>query len=123
MNKESQPRQGLNTCGANEIYFFDTFEILDKELCNVGNKEIGNHILPQKFIYPLLTGKNFKEKQIKTPNKWVLLPHYNNGKPFEYAFLKEHPLLHDFFLQFKDALQQRKGTLINVPIQKGAWWA
>ena len=68
LRKSAKPRQGINTCGANRIFFFNSCEDVDENTCRL-NKTI---LLPKQFIYPLLVADNFK-KASTSPKKWVLL--------------------------------------------------
>ncbi|MEM5871725.1 MAG: SAM-dependent DNA methyltransferase, partial [Candidatus Aenigmatarchaeota archaeon] len=73
IKKESSPRQGINTCRANDIFFFDDLTEVNEYLVSVSNKSRNKVILPKKFIFPLITSKEFKG-EITKPSKWVLLP-------------------------------------------------
>ncbi|GAB4245438.1 MAG: hypothetical protein Kow0027_05820 [Saprospiraceae bacterium] len=118
INKESTPRQGVNTCGANNILFFKSYEQIDDSRCLVDNKIV----LPSKYVYPLLTARNFKE--INCPaQKWVLLPYAQNGKPLEERQVKSEPELYRYLLTHQAHLTSRKGSLIGAWIKKGYWWA
>lgn len=115
--KSSQPRQGLNTCGANSIFFFTEVEDFNKDLVRV-NKRFE---LPKKYVHPLITSKNFKGE--KVPTKWVLIPHNSNGKPLDYQQIKTEPQLNNYLLENKTVLQSRKGSIIGSWIKRGYWWA
>ena len=118
INKESTPRQGINTCGANFIFFFNKYEQIDRETCLVDDRSE----LPSKYVYPLLTSANFKEKKF-TPYKWVLLPYSKNGRPLELHQVKSDPLLWSYLKANQDHLKKRKGSLIGTWLKKGYWWA
>ncbi len=111
------PRQGVNTGGANDIFFFQSCESFDKENYILNEKII----LPKKFIYPLITSKNF-QKQAK-PTKWVLLPYKKKGKPLDWAEIEKYPHLQNYLWQHKITLENRKGTMLNAVMKKGYWWA
>jgi len=98
------PRQGINTCGANEIFQFN-------ELPKYLNKN---------YIYPLVTTKLLRG-EIKKPEKYILLPYHKNGKPLSFKELEDEGLL-EYFSKYKNKLQNRKGVLINSQINKGIWW-
>ncbi len=118
LQKDSAPRQGINTCGANTVFFFtDCREAGDNHyLLN------NTHVLPKKYIFPLLTGSNFKTSQQAC--KWVLLPYdMQTGKPLNWSEIAQEETLSEYFLKHRSALQNRKGTLINTWIKKGIWWA
>jgi len=121
--KTAQPRQGVNTCGANDVYFFTEYRKLDDKYCIVGNKKQQGIILPLNYIYPLLTAKNFKSECEFIPEKWALLPYAKNGKPLEIDELKKEEKLWEYLNENKEILQQRKGTLLGAQIKKGYWWA
>ncbi|MCZ2132687.1 MAG: SAM-dependent DNA methyltransferase [Bacteroidetes bacterium] len=122
IKKESSPRQGINTCGANDVYFFDDLIEVNEDMVGVSNKSKNNIILPKKFIFPLITSKEFKEK-LPTPSKWVLLPYNSNGKPLEWQQIQQFPKLGSYLESNKEILQGRKGVLLNVMLNRGHWWA
>lgn len=118
ISKESAPRQGINTCGANSIFFFNSFEQHDELTCTVN----GNIELPVKYVHPLLTSKNFKESQ-HIAHKWVLLPYSINGRPLELSKLMNESKLLDYLKVNEHQLKSRKGSLIGSWLKKGYWWA
>lgn len=122
IKKESSPRQGINTCGANDIYFFDTLTPVNDDLVCVSNKNKSNIILPKKFVLPLITSKEFKTTTI-TPSKWVLLPYNNNGKPLEWKQIQMFPELSTYLETNRDSLQGRKGVMLHALLSRGHWWA
>lgn len=117
LNKRNQPRQGLNTCGANKVFFFNECSQLDEEtyLLNDAIK------LPSAFVYPLLTAPNFRKE--KAPKAWVLLPYSREGRPLTAKEISLWPQLDKYLMNFSDKLGSRKGTLIKNWINKGVWWA
>ena len=116
--KESRARQGVNTCGANTIFFFGNYQDIDEKLCMLNNKTI----LPKKFIYPLLVSHNFKLKTIKA-TKWVLLPYNKQGKPLDQYQMLQEDMLYSYLTKFKRILENRKGVILNSYIKKDLWWA
>lgn len=118
INKESTPRQGINTCGANSILFFKSYEKIDDSRCLVDNKVV----LPSKYVYPLLTAKNFRESNYPA-QKWVLLPYATTGKPLEENQIKSEPELWEYLLTHQEHLASRKGSLIGAWFKRGYWWA
>ncbi len=115
--KSSQPRQGLNTCGANSIFFFKQVDELNETLVMVNNE----YELPSKYVHPLITSSNFKGG--RTAVKWVLIPHNTNGKPLEPHQIKAEPELNGYLLGNEHALRSRKGSIIGSWIRRGYWWA
>ena len=115
---QQKPRQGLNPCGAIKVFVFDKCENIDKINCKINNADI----VPQKYIYPLITGSNFKNTT--DPQKWVLLP-YNNktGKPLSSTEIEDEPLLKAYLVKHRTVLENRKGTMIQAHIKRGIWWA
>jgi hypothetical protein len=114
----TKPRQGINPCGAIDIFVFKHYEAIDRDTCKVN----GAYLLPKKYVYPLITAKNFGDD--KNPSKWVLLP-YNEktGKPLSRTELESDTLLFTYVSLFQDVLSNRKGTLIQAYIKRGIWWA
>lgn len=107
IKKESSPRQGINTCGANDVYFFDELIEVNEDLVSVSNKSRVKMILPKKFIFPLITSKEFKG-ELSNPSKWVLLPYNKSGKPLEWKQIQQFPELSLYLESNKDILQGRK---------------
>lgn len=122
LKKESSPRQGINTCGANDVYFFDVLNQVNEDLVRVSNKNKDNIVLPKKFVFPLITSKEFKSKTT-SPSKWVLLPYNSNGKPLEWKQIQLFPELEHYLEANKKVLQGRKGVMLNALIKRGQWWA
>jgi len=119
--KECQPRQGINTCGANDIFFFDKFEILDNHKVRLINKRNIELTIDKKYVYPLTVASTLKTDKPK-PEKLVLIPHFENGKPLDFNTLYHEKELYSYLLRYKYELSNRKGVLINSWINKGFWW-
>ncbi|MBI2968961.1 MAG: SAM-dependent DNA methyltransferase [Bacteroidetes bacterium] len=120
IGKKSMPRQGINTCGANETFFFDYYETMDEyHCCLTPSRTV---ILPEKYVYPLLTAKNFKEDN-PVPGKWVVLPYNTNGRPLTVSQLVKEEKLMAFLMMHKNHLLTRKGIMINTWIKRDIWWA
>ena len=101
------PRQGVNTCGGNNVFVFD-----DKPA----------H-LPEAFLYPLAT-KELWRRQVSSPHKWILLPyHQQTGKPLTRGQIEQHTYLEEYLQNAKEVLQSRRGTLLRSVISRGYWWA
>lgn len=118
LKKKSTPRQGINTSGANRIFFFHSYEEVDAETCRL-NKSI---LLPKQFVFPLLVSANFKNASL-LPQKWVLLPYTKNGKPLNLSGIKKHTLLFDYLQSHQAFLSDRKGKMIETWTERGYWWA
>lgn len=119
--KESFPRQGINTCGANELFFFNSVEEEEKGVWRVSNSTLTCH-LPSAYLYPLLTSESFRE-HTPIPHKWVFLPYREDGHPLSPQHVEEDPLLKQFLGQHEERLRARKGVLIQQRIRKGCFWA
>lgn len=122
LKKESSPRQGVNTCGANDVYFFNKYEVINEELVNVSNKSKEDIILPEEFVFPLITSKEFITEESR-PSKWVLLPYHFNGKPLEWNQIQKYPELRLYLEASKEILRSRKGVMLSAMLSRGYWWA
>ncbi|MDG1332740.1 MAG: hypothetical protein P8P74_10440 [Crocinitomicaceae bacterium] len=118
LNKDSKPRQGINTSGANRIFFFSSYEEIDEHNCLL-NDEI---LLPKIFVFPLLIADNFKPNNGHA-RRWVLLPYSLDGKPLELEVIQSHALLWNYLELNKSALSNRKGQMIQTWRERGYWWA
>lgn len=121
LERRNQPRQGLNTGGANKIYFFtqgrysrDTFHGINGEGEAVA--------LPAELVYPLLTKKQFAGH--RAPEKWVFLPHNpSSGKPLTPEELPAWPRALAYLTEKRELLINRRGTLMGSLIKRGLWGA
>ncbi len=120
--KNCQPRQGINTCGANDIFFFHSFKLVAEDKVELKNKLGDKIVINTKHIFPLTVSSTLTAKKPK-PEKVILIPHFENGKPLALSTLKEEESLYNYLCRYKTQLQKRKGVLINTWINKGFWWA
>lgn len=106
LTPEQKPRQGVNTCGANNIFIFD-------------HKPA--HI-PHEFLFPLATKELWRESTV-SPQRWILLPYYREtGKPLTWEQIQEFDTLSSYLLEYRDTLQNRKGTMLRSSMNRGNWW-
>jgi len=117
---DSLPRQGINTCGANDLFFFDSVEKEKEGVWRVSNSTC-SCLLPSAYVFPLLTSESFHAKE-PIPRKWVFLPYRHDGRPLSPKQIEEDPYLSQFMLRHKDRLEARKGVLIQQWIRKGYFW-
>lgn len=122
LKKESTPRQGVNTCGANDVFFFEECISEDEKHFRLTSKEGVVSILPKKYVFPLVVSKDFKEDGTQ-PSKWVLLPYHPNGKALNWSDVEREPALRTYLLLHRTALENRKGTMLNANMKRGFWWA
>lgn len=122
VNSSSLPRQGINTSGANALFFFEHCEEQIDGICLLSNAQQKNIKLPTRYIYPLISAANFKQNP-PVPERWVFLPYTKDGRPLSNAEKEADPLLKAYLDQHEAQLRARKGVLIQSAIQKGAWWA
>jgi len=117
LERRSLPRQGVNTGGANSVFFFEDFEVVDEGLCRAGGVP-----LPRSYVHPLITGSQFRDPWAPA-HKWVLLPCDDSGKPLSPAALGRVPLLRNYLETHRQALLARKGALLQAWRNRGIWWA
>lgn len=118
LKKSSKPRQGINTSGANRIFFFDSYEDISSETCLLNDQ----FLLPKIFVFPLLVSENFRNTQ-DVAKKWVLLPYSENGRPLELDIIRSHKLLWEYLKLNQATLKKRKGKMIQTWRERGYWWA
>lgn len=115
----ARPRQGLNTSGCNDVFFFTSCTNVEDDHVCLG----GTLIAPKKWVYPLMVGKNFREEDM-TQQKWVLLLHHpKTGKPLSEDDVRHCDTVWSYLKQHEETLRHRKGVMIQSMIQKGFWWA
>ena len=107
LTPEQKPRQGVNTCGANSVFIFDSKPA---------------H-LPDEYLYPLATKEVWREGNGQA-HKWILLPYDSKtGRPLTWSDIEAIDGLRDYLTNAKCLLESRKGTLIRSAISKGIWWS
>ena len=116
LHELQRARQGINTCGRNALFFFNELEF-DGE-----HGIIDGHLIPKKYIHPLLCSANFKDSVVR-PLKWVLLPYNSAGKVLNPSEIDQEKGLWNYLNSIKESLITRKGTMINSHIDRGNWWA
>ena len=122
------PRQGVNACGASGSFIIEHVEDAGPETVEARAKNGFVGILPRRFVYPLLTGENFKHTRTHEgdpgkPRRWIFLPYSESGTALNEEELKDYPGALEWLNRHKQSLLLRKGTLINRRISKGLWWA
>ncbi len=107
VREDQKPRQGINTCGANDVFIFDDVPA----------------DVPQEFLFPLITKECFREDE-PSPRKHILLPYdKQTGRPLDETHLRSVPTLAAYFAMWKTQLLARKGTMLNTWMKRGIWWA
>jgi hypothetical protein len=107
VRENQQPRQGVNTCGANDVFIFGELPVE----------------LPEDYLFPLITKECFREDE-PSPRKHVLLPYdQQTGRPLDEATMRSIPPLATYFSTRKGRLLARKGTMLNAWMKRGIWWA
>lgn len=122
VSKESCPRQGINTGGANALFIFDRCEQLEEGFVRMSNKQQSEVILPADFVYPLITAREFREATTDA-NRWVLLPYSPAGRPLSREQIAEQPRLQVYLSAHEAQLRKRKGVLLGSQLRRGHWWA
>ena len=115
-----KPRQGINTCGANEVFVFTRES--DGRFRN-GHGEVVE--LESELMYPLMHVELFKLKVRKVAeSKWILVPHdAGDGRPLDAAALASFPRSRAWLAANRHKLTNRKGTMIRERIARGVWWS
>jgi type II restriction/modification system DNA methylase subunit YeeA len=107
----------------NQVYFI---EIKDKtpdgKLVIINPPEPGTKkkvkqieaIVEPDFVYPLLRGRDVKKWYVDFKERYVILPHYEDGKPIPLGTMKiKYPLTWQYFYQFFDDLINRSGGFLK----------
>jgi hypothetical protein len=105
------PRQGINSCGANQVFF------LQKPNWQ------SPYLFPLYDQQPQLEDQTARDRdKVQHPGRWVVLPHdEQKGKPLPKELIDG--ALWEYLREYRVKLQERKGVLIQSLIKKGYWWA
>lgn len=120
--RESAPRQGVNTSGANDLFFFDAAEPAGGGLLRVSNAAGNEAVLPAGFLRPCLQAVNFAEDEPR-PKRWVFLPYGEDGKPLSPEEVERNASLAAYLGRHRERLSARKGVLVGSWIRRGYYWA
>lgn len=105
LTPSQRPRQGVNTCGSNSVFIFESRP----------------PFIPDEYLYPLVGRPGNGQNTL--PQRHIFIPHSRDGKPLHEKELRNHSQLWEYLLFHKEALSNRKGVLIQNWIGKGYWWA
>lgn len=118
-----RPRQGVNPCGATEVFVFDRSERLDDEHVVVGNRAIDRAILPRRYVVPVVTPSTLAEP-VHTPRRWMLVPHDpESGRPLPAELVAAEPALARYLALHEARLRARRGPVLRRFVDAGRWWA
>ncbi len=122
LHANQKPRQGVNTCGANEVFIFEQAEeagVHDLRLTNALGQVV---TLPKALVFPLITRHTFRGR--KEPDRWILVPYdRSTGRPLTDQQLREYGSAKEYLEKHRQKLISRKGVLIGSQIAKGAFWS
>jgi hypothetical protein len=111
-----KPRQGVNTCGANDVLIFERTG--DRFRNGLGEE----WDLEAELLFPLMNAASFG-RPLRTQQRWILLPHgARTGRPLAWRDIAKRERVAAYLSQHQDTLTRRKGTLINAHIGRGSWW-
>jgi hypothetical protein len=112
-----KPRQGINTCGANDIFLFE------RNGSKLRNGLGDEWDLEEELLFPLMNGGNFG-RPLKGAQRLILVPHdVRTGRPLAWDAIVRYGAAAGYLTRHRAALERRKGTLINAHIGRGFWWS
>ena len=131
ISPESRPRQGVNTCGANDLFMF---------------RSHGKPDIEPGLLYPLIDTPLFRGWEVSDsigelgspgddpqhpgqaeetpPHRWILLTYDPaTGRPLSQECLsREYPRAWEYLWAHRERLKGRRGTVMGSMIQRGVWW-
>lgn len=120
INSCSVPRQGINTCGANDVFFFAA-QVQNGD--SDGSPDSKPPGVPDRFFYPLITKENFRSIEPEKVYRKVLLPYEKSGRIIQPAELQKYKSLYSYLLIHRERLEHRKGRIICSQIKLSHWYA
>jgi hypothetical protein len=117
-----KPRQGINTCGANDVFIFERAEDVgphDRRLTNRSGETV---TLPKALTFPLVTRHTFRGRV--EPDRWIFVPYDSaTGRPLNTLQLTQYQSARIYLERHRETLASRKGVLIRSQISKGLFWS
>jgi hypothetical protein len=139
-----KPRQGVNTCGANNVFIFE------RDGGRLRNGLGEEWELEEELLFPLMNADNFGGPLVRSADvppalaathlgkegwtgrrrpglasrqRFILLPHdTRTGRPLAWDTIAKYGCTAVYLAAHRDTLMRRKGTLINSLIGRGFWW-
>jgi hypothetical protein len=122
LHVSQKPRQGINTCGANDIFIFERAEDVSLHERRLTNSFGETVILPKALTFPLVTRHTLRGQA--APEKWILVPYDSaTGRPLSHHQLQKYESARDYLEKHREKLIARKGVLIGSQISKGYFWS
>ena len=114
-----QPRQGINTCGANEVFFLDRAVSQADGTTRIRTTGGFEALVPSMYVFPVATAPTFRGDG--TARRWIVLPYdRTSGRVLDAL---QGTGLEEFFGAHRDKLVARKGTMLAAQLSRGRWWA
>jgi methylase of polypeptide subunit release factors len=120
ISPSQKPRQGVNTCGANDVFIFE------RDGGRLRNGLGEECTLEEELLFPLMNAASFGRPRSGRAfrQRWILLPHdAQTGRPLAWDAIAKHERAAAYLAKHRGLLMRRKGTLINSQIGRGFWWA
>lgn len=118
IDENQRPRQGINTCGANDIFMFERH---GNGFVNASGEVVR---LEEDLMFPLMHSALFGNSRRASRERWILVPHdRRSGRPLRAAELSMYASAHSYLMRHRPQLVNRKGTLIGGQIKRGYWWS
>lgn len=114
-----QPRQGINTCGANDVYFLASATPTGDGMTHVRTTGGVEGTIPTAFVYPVATAPTFRGSD--APQRWIVLPYDRTTGRVLNSLTGTG--LEAFFDVHREKLVGRNGTMLAAQIKRGQWWA
>jgi SAM-dependent methyltransferase len=126
--------EGVNTGGANAVYWVDIVYKRPDGLVMVRNITEGARVrvdevtepIEPDLLYPLLRGRDVQRWKAE-PSAWIIVPHTEETRmhPIPLSLMQEsYPRTFGYLLRFKEALDQRRGfTGWERQFQREAFYA
>lgn len=113
---EYNANEGVNTA-FNQIYWVDIIDKIDDKHIIIKNSELSGSkksvrevqgIVEKDLVYPLIRGRDVQRWYVELVNKYIIVPHHKDGKPFKESFIKvNYPRTYSYLNSFKQELENR----------------
>lgn len=124
VKEHQKPRQGINTCGLNQLFVFQRPYTKEWRLPEVASFENGRgeHIkLDTRFMMPI-AHRGLFGRPSPPVQKYVLCLYHANGTALEWSEVSRLHGVGDYLLRNKHEMENRRGVFIRNQIARGKWW-
>jgi hypothetical protein len=130
-NSDYIAHEGVNTGGANSVYWINVIGASDKtikveNLCDIGNKKVQqvSMDIEPNLVFPLLRGRDTKRWSAIPSLQIIVSQDPKTRMGYQEKWMKHHlPLTYEYFKVFEDFLWTRKSSSVRTLMEQSSFYS